>query len=138
MRGLVNQGGGSVLTGNMIAADLLLGKTGYSNDPKTKLTGTMVAGKKFASGTAPDGSAVTVAGLTFTASTIVVRSIRYGTILYQQIYCALLPNNSLFSPIVLEKNTPAAASGNSFTVTSTGFGLTLSGASTSISWVAYE
>jgi len=31
----------SVLTGNMVAADLLLGKTGYSNNPLTKLTGTI-------------------------------------------------------------------------------------------------
>jgi hypothetical protein len=35
------KGGASYLTGDMVAADLLSGKTGYSNDPNTKITGTM-------------------------------------------------------------------------------------------------
>ncbi len=32
--------GGETLTGDMVAGDLLAGKTGYSNDPLTKITGT--------------------------------------------------------------------------------------------------
>lgn len=36
----LNTGGASVLTGDMEAADLQAGKTGYANDPNTKITGT--------------------------------------------------------------------------------------------------
>lgn len=42
MRGLVNQGGGSILTGDAVAANVLAAKTFYSNDPKTQITGTMI------------------------------------------------------------------------------------------------
>ena len=33
--------GGDALTGNLVAGDLLVGKTGYSNDPLTKIIGSM-------------------------------------------------------------------------------------------------
>jgi hypothetical protein len=41
MQGRVNQP--AVLTGDMVAADLLAGKTGYGNDPNTKITGTLTS-----------------------------------------------------------------------------------------------
>lgn len=40
--GRTNAGGGAKLTGDAAPADVISGKTFYNNDPKTKLTGTLV------------------------------------------------------------------------------------------------
>lgn len=74
MSNIIKFGGGKdVLTGNMIAADLLTGKTGYSNDAKTKITGTLVAGKRYATGIKMADGILVVRGLSFKPSVFMAK-----------------------------------------------------------------
>ena len=56
------------LTGNATVANVLAGKTFYNTNAKSKQTGTMVAGKKWASGTISksQGEQAEISGLNFT------------------------------------------------------------------------
>ena len=120
----------SVLTGNMVAGDLLSGKTGYSNNPLSKITGTMVAGKHFATGTknADASGNLIITGLSF-APHYVFTNVGTNSTPY-----TLCRKNGFAVKMVYG----GAISTVTFTPTSTGF--TISGfvANSSNNWLAIE
>ena len=129
------------LTGNMVASDLLSGKTGYGNSPTTKIIGTLVKGIGYQTGTvtSEDNSShrITVTGLPFTPSVIILEYL-YSGIFARKTYVfnATFSQTIALNGLELKSNSTLAETG--------GFDITTGGFSTSvitsaiIHWKAFE
>lgn len=123
--------GGVKLTGTAQVGDVLSGKTFYNTDAKSIQTGTMVQGKKYASGTG--SGSITVRGLSFCPNVVIV------TYKSGDDYCKAVYSSS-GDGMYCNNDVSCSRSGATYSVSwssySDGFGI--SGIGTGAIWYAYE